>query len=128
MQLGQSFIEVVLTVFMISSLLSAILLLQSNVFSHVTGSVSRMNRMLLLKNYLYQIDLDWKLRKTTPAQKTLENPPTTLTYKTTPLKEGSALLQFKNISLLRLDTAWEANRSFKESLIAFRHRVKKAES
>lgn len=122
---GQTFIEVVLTVYMIGSLLSAILLLQSTVFSHVTGSVSRMSRMTLLEQYLYEIDLDLKLKKITPAKKTIETPPTTLTYKAMSPKEESALKHFKNISIVRLDASWDqAHRSFRESLIVVRHRVK----
>lgn len=126
---GQTFIEVVLTVYMVGSLLSAILLLQSSVFSNVTGSVSRMSRILLLQQYLYDIDLDGKLKKTTPTKKTIENPPTTVTYNVMSPREGSSLQHVKNISIVRLEATWDqTNRSFKESLFAVRHRVKRAAS
>ncbi len=124
---GQTFIEVVLTVYMMGSLLSAILLLQSSVFSNVTGSVSRMNRLELLQKYLFDIDLDWKLNKTYPTKKTIDDPPTTLAYNITPPKQESSLKRFKNISVVRLEATWDqANRSFKEPLVALRHREKRA--
>lgn len=125
-QHGQTFIEIVLAVYMIGSLLSALLLLQSSVFSHVATSVARMNRIILLENYLFDIDLDARIEKKTESKRTVQNSSTKLSYTASAAKTESDIQRFKNIEIIRLNAVWDQSHTqAQESLIAFRYRPKK---
>ncbi len=127
---GMTFIEVVLAIFIIGSLLSSLLLLQSNIVRAVWQFSSRANRILLLKNRLMQALLEQeKKEKESPKEKKVEEPKTTITYEQKKISKDSALKKFENIVIEKVSAQWqEWDTKQKETMITFLYKPEKKEA
>jgi Tfp pilus assembly protein PilV len=124
---GMTFIEVVLAVFMLGSLLSSLLLLQSNVLKNVFQFSSRAERVLLMKDRLIKAALSReKKEKEEKKIEEIKEPLTTINYELKKLSEDSSLKIFKNIVIEKVTAEWDYwGTKEKESMITFLYKPEK---
>ena len=117
---GMTFIEVTLAVFIIGSLLSSLLLLQSNVVRNVFQFSSRSDRLFLMKDRLAQTVLEREQKKEGKKETKIENPQTTIIYEQKKVAKGSTLKNFEDIVIEQVTAKWdEWGSTQKETMITF---------
>jgi hypothetical protein len=122
---GFTFIEVVLALFMVSGLLTAIMLLQGTIFRNLVGFSNSLQRIFYLKNKFAQVEharaqgTDLPKLGKEDVQK-IENPPTTITYVLKKPSSKSALKEFSSAAIEQATAQWqEFGREQKEVLVSF---------
>lgn len=120
LQSGLSFIEVILAVFMVGSMLSAALLLQSNSFFHIAESSTRFARIIMLDNKLMELarSKEAKKKPTLPAQEKITDPATTINFKSKQPSEKSSLKNCKGIAVDQIKAEWSLQgKQLEETLV-----------
>ena len=125
-QVGMTFIEVVLAVFIIGSLLSSLLLLQSNVVKNVSLFTARSNRTFMIKDTLVQAEIDREMQKEPAKEQKIDDPKTTITYEQKKISKDSSLKKFEDIVIETVSAEWdEWGSKRKETMIKFLYKPEK---
>jgi len=126
---GQTFIEIMLTVFMMSVLLIPLLNLQSLIIKFTSFSISHMRRITLLKDIYFHTILDHLQQKEPLTTKQITSPPTTITLKQLLPAKESALSSFENIVIDKYEALWQqGNEDNIENIVIVRFEPQKKES
>lgn len=121
---GFTFIEIMLTIFMVGFLLTAVLGLQETVFSGVITYASSFERIFLLKDQLFKAAFARAKDRTLEEQKKettkIENPITTITYEQKKPQKESALQKFDNMMIEQVNASWQTFRGEQqETMISY---------
>lgn len=121
--------EIMLAVFMLGSLLTANILLQTTAFSGIVQFSARMERIILLKNKIQQVFFERAQKKEPSKETIIKEPETTIRYSTKRPPKESSLKEFKNIMIENITAQWDS-RSAKEeeTLISFLFKPEKQKS
>lgn len=124
---GMTFIEVVLAVFILGSLLSSMLLLQSNVLKNVFEFSSRSERMLFMKDRFVKAALAReKKEKEDIKPQEIEEPKTTIRYEQKKPSKDSSLKNLNDIIIEKVTAEWDRwGTKEKETMINFLYKPEK---
>ena len=115
-----TFIEVILAVAIIGSVLTALFSLQTGIFSAIFNDYSRISRVFYLKNFFFDYDSFQKVQQEKNIKMDLKEPITKLTYETKKISEKSSLKKFENVSLFKATAKWRGLiRDQEESIVSF---------
>ena len=123
-QPGISFIEVILAVFIVGTVLTSLLLLQGTAFSGLATISARLDRVFIIKEYLAQKVIartkKEKGAEKSPQTKKIDDPKTTITYELKkPPRESSLKLQ-EHIKIEKCTAEWdEFALKLRETMITF---------
>jgi prepilin-type N-terminal cleavage/methylation domain-containing protein len=119
---GFTFIEIVFALAILASLGTAILVLQSQSINTIARYSQKLVRIFLLENTLVETQEALYKQQKPAAQKKIENPATTVTYKAEKPSEKSALASVKNIVVERIEATWQdGQQQHKERLVSIRY-------
>lgn len=125
-----TFIEVVLAIFIVGSVVSAVLLLQSNVLKNTFSFSSRAQRIVLLRDCFMQAALH--RAKKEPGEfkpQDIPEPKTKFIYQLKKPSQDSSLKKFKNIMIERISAQWDYwGSSQQEDMISFIYKPEKKEA
>jgi len=118
---GFSFIEIVVTVLLFGTLVTALLLSLNTSYQSVMRYSHKLERINLLSNRLFEVFYAKEQGKDKPQKKvTIEKPPTTITYETRYPKGDSALKKFKQIQIGKVTATWQFQENeLTEQLVSF---------
>lgn len=103
---GFTLIEIMFALFMVATVLSSILNLQDVVFTSVVNSSRRLQRMFMIKEYLFNRLFDEEQSDKTQETITREKPLTTLDYQEKKVAEKSSLAKLPNMISLTVTASW----------------------
>lgn len=108
-QTGFTFIEVVLSIFIIGTLLSSVLLLQSTVVNGLQSASGRAQRIFLLTEELFNASFSRlkKEKKTDKRTIKINDPETAITINTFRPKKSSSLSDIENIMIENITAEWQ---------------------
>lgn len=124
---GFTLMEVMLAIFMVGVLLSALLALQGKIFDGIATYSSRMNRVFLLKNRLFEVALDRAKGETKVApEKKIDEPATVIRYESKKPSQESSLKKFNDIMIERVTAEWDEWKTKRqEVMITFLYKPEK---
>lgn len=108
---GISLIEVTVVIFIIGMMLTSLLSLQSSSFFSFMNYVGRAQRIVLLTNELLEQkkNMLFKQEKTQRQQtRSIEDPPTKIVFKRSPVSEKSALKNICGLYIERAEASWSS--------------------
>lgn len=110
---GFTFGEVAIALFIVASVLTSIIGLQTTVFQGITTLSSRLYRVYSIKNRLFESEKQRLLDQWKPNFKEHEsavaNPETNIIYVVKKPGKGSSLASVKNLVLEQVTARWENN-------------------
>ena len=126
---GMTFIEIVFAVFILGSLLSSLLLLQSNVLKNIFNFSSRAERFLLLKDRLGKAAMEReKKTKSENKPETIKEPKTVIKYAVKKPSGESSLKKFESVAIEKVTAEWEHwGAKEEETMITFMYKPEKKE-
>lgn len=105
---GFSFIEIVVTVLLFGTLVTALLLSVNTTYSSLYRFSNRLERTYLLQQRLFDLFLARQKGKEKPEKEIkIKTPATTITYELRDPRSDSKLKKFKNIKIEKVTAQWQ---------------------
>lgn len=102
-QLGLTFVEVMLAIFMLGFLLTGLLVTQDTIFVRINYYSSALRSLFLLKEKLHRSTVSLEEKKSKGPK---ENAPLVITYEKQPPPEKSSLKKFDDLILEKVSGKW----------------------
>jgi Tfp pilus assembly protein PilV len=123
-QIGMSFIEVIVALFVMGTMLSSLLLMQGTIFSGLVTESSLLGRVFLLEDYLsrraFAREKNEKEAFKSPKMEKINQPETTIAYTLKKPSKESSLKGLEQLMIEHCSAAWnELAQKQKESMITF---------
>lgn len=124
---GFTFIEVVLTVLLMGTILISLLNSQNTIMSRLIRSHENISRIFYIKNLFFDIEATKRLAPNKLVRKTINDPKTTLTIEAVKPSEKSAIgKRFQKMFLIKAKGSWRGLlREQEEVFITFDYNLKK---